>query len=595
MARGGPPRVVVSVVIGAGRGLAARPAFEAGRPVPLLRRAQGTATVGDLVTVRERGRTAEVLGVHGPTSSPTAVMSALLANAGIRVELPSKATREADAIPGRLGGGDPGRRDMSGQVAVTIDPEGAKDHDDAIAVAAEGEDIRLWVHIADVARYVVPGGAIDREAARRGNSVYVPGMVAPMLPPRLSNDLCSLRPGEPRDVVTAEMVVHPDGTVSGEHFYRSEILSRERLTYATVDGVLAGDIPGPEGLGASITLAAEAARRLLARRRARGTLEVHSGEPAFTVSASRVEGGGIEAQTTSHSLVEECMIAANEAVARFLVARRAPTVFRYHEDPAGSAVARMYDQLAELGVPVPPIADGPLGPQQAREAVAAAAEALGAHLATLGEDGRRAGPALWGLVLRSLRQAYYSPDQVGHSGLASPAYLHFTSPIRRYPDLLVHRALLDQLGIGDPGPDPATCAEAAAHSSETEREAVRMERRADRVTAALLLERLIGEEALGLEHEGTVSGVIDGGLFVTFGEVFDGFLPVRRLGADWFRTHPLEVGLIGEGTGRRVMIGDPITVRIVRIEALRGRVELEPAALGPSRVLARRRARLGGA
>jgi ribonuclease R len=415
-----------------------------------------------------------------------------------------------------------------------------------------------------------------------------------MLPRRLSTDLCSLRPGEVRDVVTAEMLVRPDGTVDDARFFRAAILSRERLTYPGVDAVLAGAAQAPPGLEEAVTLAAEAARRLHARRMARGALEVTSGEPAFTIGPDRVESAVVEGQTPAHSLVEECMIAANEAVARFMVARKAPTVFRYHEDPAGPPVLRLYEQLEELGVPLPPIADGPLGPQQAREAVSAAAEALGAHIVALGEDGARAASALWGLLLRSLRQAYYTPDHVGHSGLASAAYLHFTSPIRRYPDLLVHRGLLDQLGIGDPGPDASTCAEAAAHSSSTERDAVGIERRADRVALALLLERLLGERAIEIEQDGTVTGVVDAGLFVAFGDVFDGFLPVRRLGGDWYRTHPLDIGLVGEGTGRRVMIGDPIRVRVVRVEALRGRVELEPAALGPSRALTRRRARLGG-
>jgi len=584
--RGESGRELVAVIVGAGRGAAARAAFEAGRPVPLRRGGRHQPRIGDLATVLLRGRSAEVTEIHGPADRPGPALEALLADAGKWRGFPRAVEREAAEIPEEGGGRDPGRRDLTEQGVLTIDPEGAKDHDDAIHVEREGDALRLFVHIADVSRYVPPGGPLDREAARRGNSVYVPGAVVPMLPERLSSDLCSLRPGVPRDVVTAELVIDAEGEVRERRLGRSRIRSRRRLTYPEVDAVLAGGAIGPEVDGA-IRLAAEVAERLGARRRRRGALAVSSGEPRFVLSEERVESAEVETETPAHSLVEQCMVAANEAVAEHLIARGQPTVFRYHEDPAGRPVERLYDQLEELGVPLEPLPDEHLGPVAAREAAAAAAVSVRAHARAIGAEA--AGRALSGLVLRSLRQAYYSHDHVGHSGLASPAYAHFTSPIRRYPDLLVHRGLLDTIGLGDPGPSATECAEAAVTSSETEREAAALERRADSICAALLLERQLGERERPLEVEGTVTGAIDGGLFVAFDEVFDGFLPARRLGGDYWRLHPLEVGLVGDTTGRRVMIGDPLRARVVRIEALRGRVELEPAELGESRRLARRR------
>jgi ribonuclease R len=575
---GGPAGVMVAELVPAGRGAAAEPAFETGPRVALAKGARGGASIGDLVTVTLRGRAGRVTAVHGPAGSPHAALRALLVAEGLARPFPRAALEEAEALDDRDVAADRGRRDLRGQRVITIDPEGAKDHDDAIAVAREpGGGVRLFVHIADVARFVPAGGALDREAARRGNSVYVPGTVVPMLPPRLSSDLCSLRPGVDRAAVTAEMVVGADGTVGETRFGRSLIRSERRLTYADADRVLAGGGLGDPALEADVRLAAVVAALLRDVRMRRGALEAHSGEPVVAFDGDRVAGIHLEGQTPAHSLVEECMIAANEAVARHLIARGRPTVFRHHEDPAQSRVETLYAQLEELGVATPPLAEGPLGADQRRAAAAAAAGAVGRHLAAGGPGGA----VLWTLVLRALRQAHYSPDEVGHSGLASAAYLHFTSPIRRYPDLLVHRGLLDALGVGDPGPERAELTAAAVHCSGTERDAAAVERRADDLCAGFLLrDRLAADGGEGVV-DGRVSGVIDAGLFVTFDEVFTGFLPSRRLEDDHYRADPLGVQLVGRAGGRRIRLGDPVAARVVRVEPLRGRVELEPADAAP--------------
>ena len=281
----------------------------------------------------------------------------------------------------------------------------------------------------------------------------------------------------------------------------------------------------------------------------------------------------MEGQTPAHSLVEECMIAANEAVARYMLARRRPTIFRRHEDPQARSVELLYERLAELGVPVGDLAEGPLTPTQSAEAAVRASEAIVRHVTQHG--GARALPVL---VLQALRQAHYSSEHVGHSGLASSAYLHFTSPIRRYPDLAAHRALLDALGLDDPGADATELAMEAERSSMTERAATSLERRADRICLAfLLMERLRRDpdEAFA----GEVTGIGEGGAFVAYGPelAFDGYLPARRIEGDWWRADPLGVMLVGDESGRRIAVGDPVTVRVVEVNPLRGRVDLEPA------------------
>lgn len=542
-------------------------------PGPLLRlgRQGKQGRIGDLVTAVAGRGAPRIVAVHGSARWPRAAMAALLADEELGRGFGKAVLAEADELVATAAAIDPDRVDLTDQMVITIDPEGAKDHDDAIAAVRDGDTIRLWVHIADVSYYVRPGGVVDREAARRGNSVYVPGLVDPMLPPVLSNDVCSLRPGEDRKVVSVELVVTADGEVRSAHFQRSTIHSRRRLTYPEVDRHFDGASLGDVRLEADLAVARDAAARLRARRMGRGALEISAGEPAFRWEGDRLVGVEIEHQTESHQLIEDCMIAANEAVARHLIARNQPTVFRYHDDPAETAIVLLYDRLAQLGVAVDPLPEGALTPTQCAGAARDAAAAITVHVGRHG--GARGLPVM---VLQSLRQAYYSAERATHSGLASSAYLHFTSPIRRYPDLVTHRALLHTLGVASGADDALGCALAAEHSSLTERHAQAVERRADRICRAFLVQGLVAEQ-----HEQTfaaeVTGVGEAGVFVAFGPdlVYDGYLPARSIPGDWWQQDSLGVLLEGEESGRRIALGDPLDVRVAEVQALRGRVELE--------------------
>lgn len=567
---------MVGELVGSGRGMAVEPAFEAGPPLRLGRHGRA-GRIGDLVTAQVGKGGPRVVAVHGSARSPRAAMAALLSSEGLGRPFSKAVLNEAEAVAEQAAVADPGRHDLTGQRVITIDPEGAKDHDDAIAVRAEGDATRLWVHIADVARYVELGGAIDREAARRGCSVYVPGTVDPMLPERLSADVCSLRPGADRKVVTVEMLIDAAGEVTETRFARSVIHSRRRLTYPEVDRLFAGGGLGDPDLEADLATGRALAARLRRRRMARGALGIETAEPSFTFHGDQLAGVRLEWQTEAHSLVEECMIAANEAVARYMLARGRPTIFRRHEDPEPRSIELLYERFAELGVATAPLAEGPLTPTQCAAAAVRASEAVTRHVEHHG--GRRSLPVL---VLQALRQAHYSSEHVGHSGLASSAYLHFTSPIRRYPDLAAHRALLDALGLAGPGADAADLAMAAERSSLAERQAVAVERRADRICLAFLLADRIADDP-DETFDGEVTGVGDSGAFVAFGPDlgFDGYLAARRIEGDWWRATPLGVALEGESTGTRIAVGDAVAVRVVDIEPLRGRVDLEPADAQP--------------
>jgi ribonuclease R len=576
----------VAVLARRGKFFVAEPFFGAG-PRPVVSRDHGVA-IGDLIVVRagsgrngRGGGRATIARRIGRSDVARDVIEGLMVDRGLRRRFDPAVDHEAREVSAAsLSGGDAAgwseeRRDLRSLPTFTVDPAGAHDFDDAISAAEEDDGSRrVWVHIADVSEYVRPGSLLDREAYRRGTSVYVPGAVEPMLPEALSNRACSLVPGQDRLTVTVEMVF--DGAkVRSTAFYRSVIRSDERLEYGEVDRIFDGRSRASERWGPALEVARAVAAALEERRASRAALSLESSEPEFefddrgdVVSAEPVE------QTESHRVIEHLMIAANEQVARLLTSRRVPTLYRVHERPDGIAAERLVDQLASLGVPTPPVPKGHITPQQAADLIGEASQLVEEWTAKTGR-GRR---ALTSLVLRSLKQAYYDQRNRGHAGLQLASYCHFTSPIRRYPDLICHRALLSVVTGDVPAPDAAWVAEAGPWSSAREREGMAIERDADDIASCFLLERKLVDADPDEPLEGEVVGLAGAGAFVAFGprREFEGMLPVRRLRGDWWELNEEGTILVGTHSGRAIRLGDPVTVRVGQIDAPRGRVDLLP-------------------
>jgi ribonuclease R len=381
-----------------------------------------------------------------------------------------------------------------------------------------------------------------------------------MLPHALADDACSLRPNQDRLCVTVELPPN-DGP---PEFYRSVIRSDVRLSYGEAQRREA-----PPAILEALDLNDEVARGLRDRRFARGALQVQTPEVSFRFDGhGGVADAWLEGEPHAHMLVEELMILANESVGAFLASRRRDALYRVHERPEPQAVELLIAKLADLGVPTPPVADR-LSPQQAAVLAGETSRRV-AHYVERAGRGREAFPAL---VLRALKQARYDPANLGHSGLASTAYCHFTSPIRRYPDLVVHRALLRELGLSD-DPEPGDLPYLAEHASERERESAKLEYLADDICLAWLLERRLFELGWDERWVGEVTGLIGSGLFVRFGEVFEGFLPARRLHGEFFELNPLGTALAGRTTGKKYRLGDPLDVRVESIARNEGKVEL---------------------
>ena len=455
------------------------------------------------------------------------------------------------------------RWDLRDLPFVTIDGEDARDFDDAVYCTPTPKGWRLIVAIADVAHYVRPGSPLDREARRRGTSVYFPGRVLPMLPEPLSNGLCSLMPGKDRLCLACEMLVDRDGRIVRSRFRNAVLCSRARLVY---EEVAAGLARADSGAGTRIGRSAPVLRHLHAlfrdlhrARRRRGALDIDALETRIVLDdEGEVKTIEPRVRNDAHRLIEECMIAANVAAARFLSRHRRRFLYRVHERPADDKVQELRAFLAPLGLRL-----GGEGPQPR-------------HYASLIEQSRSRPDAalVHGVLLRSLAQAVYAPVNAGHFGLALAAYAHFTSPIRRYPDLVAHRAIKQVLGNIPNQPQARCPREMSAlgeHASMTERRADEAVREVERRLKCRFMRGRIGET-----RGGCVSGVTGFGIFVTLDELYvDGLVHVSTLGADYFHHDPVHHALRGERSGRVFRLGDRVEVVVARVDVDARKIDLE--------------------
>jgi len=507
---------------------------------------------------------ARVLGRLGDPSEPRAVSLIAIHQHGIPDEFPDAVLDEADAMkPAGL----KGREDLRELPLVTIDPADARDHDDAVHAAPDADPKNpggfvVWVAIADVAHYVRPGSALDREARKRGNSTYFPDRVVPMLPERLSGDLCSLHEGVPRAVIAVRMQLSADGEKIGHRFVRGLMRSAASLTYEQVQAAQDGrpddrTAPLMEEVIAPLFAAYAAAS---AARHRRQPLDLDLPERRIELGEDgRVTSVAFRERLDAHRLIEEFMILANVAAAETLFEKRHPLLYRVHEEPS----AEKLDALREVA--------------QASGFTLAKGQVLQTrHLNRLlsQAEGTEFDELMNMTTLRSMTQAYYHPENFGHFGLALRSYAHFTSPIRRYADLIVHRALIAGHGWGKDGLsdwDIEQLEDTAKLISDTERRSMAAERdTTDRYLAAYLSDRV------GAELAGRISGVQRFGVFVKLDETgADGLIPVRALGREYFHFDPDAQTLMGSETGLTLGLGQRVSVRLAEAVPATGGVVLE--------------------
>jgi ribonuclease R len=511
---------------------------------------------GDLVVAElQQGRTfrdkkVRIVEIIGKRGDPKSISLISLYEAGINPKFPDAVIKETNgmSVPS-----PENREDLCGIPLVTIDGIDAKDFDDAVFAEAADEGFHLIVAIADVAYYVRPDSALDNEAVRRGNSTYFPDRVVPMLPEALSNDLCSLRPNEPRACLAMHMWIDRDGKMIRHKVVRGLMKSAARLTYEQVQHI--HDHEHFHEFWPIIRPLYEAFRILDDARRKRGALELDLPERKVILDEKGNMKGVIKRERfDSHKLIEEFMVLANVAAASALEARKAPCVYRIHDAPSPDRLdsAREFLESFNLSLPKGQV----IKPAQLNQILLEAGKLPYSHLIST-------------VVLRTQSQAHYSPDNIGHFGLALQRYAHFTSPIRRYADLLVHRSLISAYQLGPGGIDQGEVAkleEICQQISDTERTSMEAERGAiDRFTAAFLSERI------GAEFAGRINGVTRFGLFVELEESgADGLVPIRSLPQDYYIHDERSHALIGRRSGIVFRMGAPVTVRLMEADGLTG-------------------------
>jgi ribonuclease R len=515
-------------------------------------------------TAQPLGHVTRVLGEHGAPGMETEIA---IHSHGLPYEFPATARQEAQRFGSRVTqGARAGREDLRELALVTIDGEDARDFDDAVYAERARGGWRLLVAIADVAHYVAPGSALDAEALNRGTSVYFPNRVLPMLPERLSNGLCSLKPGVDRLCMVCEMKVSPAGRVTRARFFEGVMHSAARLTYTEVAAYLAQP-DGDHGerlasVGERLQILDEVYRALHRARRERGALDFDAPE----VKARFDEQGRIATfveygRNDAHRLIEECMIAANVEAARFLHKHRVPTLYRVHGQPEEDRLEKLREFLNGFGLTLP--RDRELAPRDLSALLDQVADAEEAQLIET-------------VVVRSLPQAVYQPKNIGHFGLALPEYTHFTSPIRRYPDLVVHRGIRQALSRER----AAEVAPPDASMDALGQQCSIKERRADEATrdAMSWLKCEYMADKIGQEFDALVTGVVDFGLFVQLrGLQVDGLVHVSALGSDYFTRDRSGYRLVGQRSGRVFRLGDHLRVRLVNVIIDERKIDFELA------------------
>ena len=503
---------------------------------------------------------------------PTSIIDVIVAELGIEHLFSegamAQAEQQAVAADAALAA-EPYRRDIRHRPVCTIDPADARDFDDAVDVEWVEDRVRLGVHIADVSHYVPWEGAIDRDARRRGTSVYLPDRVIPMLPEHLSNEVCSLRPGEDRLAFSVDMYVDQNGVVEQVDLYPSVIRSARRYSYDEVLAMLESALPfdSPEA-EAQLRLLEEVTRKIAARRTAAGSLAFDSVEPKVRLDS---EGKPVEivvrTATRATEMIEHAMIVANESVASYLQRNKQPVAYRVHENPEPTALDGIWPLLSEFGYQLK--ADHEVSPKLYQRILGASHGKPEQYLVSL-------------LLLRTLTQAYYHPENRGHFGLASGAYCHFTSPIRRYPDLMVHRILKDYLrrvyASGQTGRFPAASpdvvamtaelAELCSRSSDTERVAETAERRAVKHLICEYLADKVGDRFAGI-----ISSVTSYGIFVSLDNAADGLVHMSSLEGDTWVYDPQRHSVAGVESGIRYRIGQRVAVELVRVDPVRAHLD----------------------
>jgi ribonuclease R len=560
---------------------------QAGRELNIAPSDTGGAEDGDLVSVdlvRSRGyglASGKVKERLGSLATEKAVsLIAIHAHEIPQVFSPSALREAEEAKPAAL----KGREDWRELPLVTIDPPDAKDHDDAVHAAPDPDRNNkggyiVNVAIADVAFYVRPGSALDRDALTRGNSVYFPDRVVPMLPERISNDLCSLVPGEPRGALAVRMVIGSDGRKRSHSFHRVLMRSAAKLNYAQAQAAIDGrpdDTTGPLLEPILKPLYTAYALVKLARDE-RDPLDLDLPERKILLKPDgTVDRVIVPERLDAHRLIEEFMILANVAAAEMLEKKALPLIYRVHDEPSLEKVHNLQEFLKTLDLPFAKA--GALRPALFNRVLSQ----------VRGHDSE---PLVNEVVLRSQAQAEYSAENYGHFGLNLRRYAHFTSPIRRYADLIVHRALIRSLGLGE-GALPETetlesLSEVAAQISVTERRAMKAEREtADRLIAHFLADRI------GATFQGRISGVTRAGLFVKLSDTgADGLIPIRTLGTEYFNYDETRHALVGTRSGAMHRLGDVVDVRLVEAAPVAGALRFE--LLSEGQVIPRGRKRDG--